>query len=119
MDLTTYMVKLLKQQEEQEVKARDDMLNDYKEHQKENILLRLQVNSLNEIIGFKETNIQILQTKVEDKDKEIADLKEAKRNLNLIVRGNSVENQSTERTECLQSLLKFFDEFVIALGRFL
>lgn len=98
------MIKIIRQQEELEAKARENIMHGHKADNKENTLLKLQVASLQEMLSFKETQIDLLQANVQDKEREITDLKEAKNTIQAILRHASPENEASERLECLSRL---------------
>lgn len=104
MEIIETFVKLFRQLEEMEAKARDAIMQGHKEDNKENTLLKLQIASLKEMLDFKDTQIQLLQASIEAKDKEIKDLNEAKSTLQTIARKASPENEDLERIECLARL---------------
>lgn len=104
MEIIAAMVGLIRQQEAVEAKARESIMQGHKEDNKENTLLKLKIASLQELLDFKEANIQLLQSSVEAKQREIADLKESKTMLQSLVRQPTFDKEFSERTECLQRL---------------
>lgn len=104
------MVKIVKQQAEIEYQARNAIMQSHKDDSKENTMLKLQVAALKEMIEFKETNIQMLQSTVDAKELEIKELKESKMTMTLMTQQANADNDKIERQDCLIRLQTIQDE---------
>ena len=111
-DTVTCFVKIINQVQLLEDKARQDILQSHKDDQRENRLLQLKIDSLNEVIMFKDINLDIAKSKIEAAEREIKDLQDSKLTLTQMLKniqgevGQAEKNATLVRLEDLQTKVK-------------
>ena len=104
MEFTEFMVKINLKNQDYEAKARSQILQGHKDDQKDNLLMELRLKSLEEVINFKDSSLDLLKLTLEAKEKEISQLKENNNTLMTVVKNNAPEISSGDRQECLTKL---------------
>ena len=104
MEMIVYMVRINVRNQDSEAKARTTILQGHKDDQRDNRLMELKINSLNEIVNFKDASIDLLKSTVEARDLQIAELKEVNKTMLTLVRNHAPEVSSDDRKECLTKL---------------
>lgn len=103
-DMIYFLVRMSMKTLKKETKARDDILEVQKDEQKQSRLFELKVRSLEEIISFKDTMIDMLQSKVESKEREIKSMVENQETLKLFLKNTTSADTQKDRNESMKRL---------------